>query len=106
MVGIPDHALVSFFGLSVAGRAEGVHFFRSKWVGCMIAGSLCGAVSGLYDKFLLGRTGAGLTAAAVQAWFTLYLPVDAFAALAVGWMASCCCGTCVAMNSTGAGASR
>jgi len=76
--------LGSFFGLSVAGRAEGVHFFRSKWVGCMIAGSLCGAVSGLYDKFLLGRTGAGLTAAAVQAWFTLYLPV-VLLPLAVGW---------------------
>lgn len=74
--------LGSFFGLSVAGRAEGVHFLRNKWVGCMIAGTLCGAVSGLYDKYLLGR--AGFSAAAVQAWFTLYLPV-VFAPLALGW---------------------
>jgi bacterial/archaeal transporter family protein len=31
--------LVSFYGLSVAGRGEGVHFHRNKWVGCMIAGA-------------------------------------------------------------------
>ena len=74
--------LGSFFGLSVAGRAEGVHFSRNKWVGFMIAGTLCGTVSGLYDKFLLGR--AGFSAAAVQAWFTLYLPV-VLLPLMVGW---------------------
>ncbi|HEX2861067.1 MAG TPA: DMT family transporter [Lacunisphaera sp.] len=74
--------LASFYGLSVAGRSEGVHFHRDKWVGCMIAGTLCGAVSGLYDKHLLGTV--GLSAAAVQAWFTLYLPV-VLLPLFVGW---------------------
>ncbi len=74
--------LASFYGLSVAGRSESVHFHRNKWVGCMIAGTLCGAVSGLYDKFLLGRV--GLSAAAVQAWFTLYLPV-VLLPLFAGW---------------------
>lgn len=74
--------LASFYGLSVAGRSEGVHFHRNKWVGCMIAGTLCGAVSGLYDKYLLGTV--GLSAAAVQAWFTLYLPV-VLLPLFVGW---------------------
>jgi drug/metabolite transporter (DMT)-like permease len=74
--------LASFYGLSVAGRSEGVHFHRNKWVGCMIAGTLCGAVSGLYDKYLFGTV--GLSAAAVQAWFTLYLPV-VLLPLFVGW---------------------
>jgi transporter family protein len=74
--------LASFYGLSVIGRGEGVHFHRNKWVGCMIAGTLCGAVSGLYDKYLLGTV--GLSAAAVQAWFTLYLPV-VLLPLFVGW---------------------
>ncbi len=74
--------LASFYGLSVAGRSEGVHFHRNKWVGCMIAGTLCGAVSGLYDKYLLGTV--GLSASAVQAWFTLYLPV-VLLPLFVGW---------------------
>jgi transporter family protein len=74
--------LASFYGLSLVGRDEGVHFHRNKWVGCMIAGTLCGAVSGLYDKYLLGTV--GLSAAAVQAWFTLYLPV-VMLPLFVGW---------------------
>lgn len=74
--------LASFWGLSVAGRSEGIHFHRNKWVGCMVAGTLCGAVSGLYDKHLLGTV--GLSAAAVQAWFTLYLPV-VLLPLFVGW---------------------
>jgi transporter family protein len=74
--------LASFWGLSVVGRGEGIHFHRDKWVGCMVAGTLCGAVSGLYDKHLLGTV--GLSAAAVQAWFTLYLPV-VMLPLALGW---------------------
>jgi transporter family protein len=74
--------LVSFYGLSVAGRGDGVHFHRDKWVGCMVAGTILGAVSGLYDKYLLGRL--GLSAAAVQAWFTIYLPV-VMLPLAFGW---------------------
>lgn len=74
--------LASFWGLSVIGRSEGIHFHRDKWVGCMVAGTLCGAVSGLYDKYLLGT--AGFTAAQVQAWFTLYLPV-VLLPLFAGW---------------------
>ncbi len=74
--------LASFYGLSVAGRGEGIHFHRDKWVGCMVAGTILGAVSGLYDKYLLGRL--GLSAAAVQAWFTIYLPV-VMLPLAFGW---------------------
>lgn len=74
--------LASFYGLSLAGRQEGVHFHRDKWVGCMIAGTLFGAVSGLYDKYLLGRV--GLSAATVQAWFMIYLPV-ALSPLLLGW---------------------
>ena len=74
--------LASFYGLSVVGRGEGVHFHRNKWVGCLIAGTLCGAVSGLYDKYLFGTV--GLSAAAGQAWFALYLPV-VLLPLALGW---------------------
>ncbi|MGC4071226.1 MAG: hypothetical protein QM760_01635 [Nibricoccus sp.] len=43
---------------------------------------LLGAVSGLYDKFLLGRQGFG--AATVQAWFSIYLAL-LFLPLAIGW---------------------
>jgi transporter family protein len=63
--------LTSFFGLSLVGRLEGVHFHRNRWVGFMILGTLFGAASGLYDKVLLGRL--HLAPATVQAWFSIYL---------------------------------
>ncbi len=74
--------LGSFVGLSFAGRAEGVHFLRSKWVGWAVAGTVLNAVSALYDKFLLGR--AGFRAPTVQCWFAIYLAV-LFLPLAIGW---------------------
>ncbi|HVY27084.1 MAG TPA: DMT family transporter [Polyangiaceae bacterium] len=63
--------LFSFFGLSVVGRREGVHFHRDRWVGYMLLGTLLAATSGLYDKLLLGRL--KLAPATVQAWFSIYL---------------------------------
>lgn len=81
MLGIAT-TLASFMGLSLAGRAEGIHFHRNQWIGWILAGTLLGAVSGLYDKFLLGRVGFG--AATVQAWFSIYLAL-LFLPLAVGW---------------------
>jgi drug/metabolite transporter (DMT)-like permease len=74
--------LVSFVGLSFAGRLEGVHFHRDKWVGFLVAGTLLGAVSSLYDKYLLGRL--HFSVPTVQAWFSIYLLVF-FLPFAVGW---------------------
>lgn len=81
MLGIGT-TLASFIGLSLAGAREGIHFHRDKWIGWLLAGTLLGAVSGLYDKFLFGR--AGFSAATVQAWFSIYLAL-LFLPLAVGW---------------------
>ena len=74
--------LASFVGLSVAGSREGVHFHRNKWVGFLIAGTLLGAVSSLYDKYLLGRL--HFSVPTVQAWFSVYLVV-LFTPFAIGW---------------------
>lgn len=74
--------LASFVGLSVAGKKEGVHFHRDRWVWWLVGGTLLGAVSGLYDKWLLGV--AGHDAATVQCWFSIYLALI-FLPLAVGW---------------------
>ena len=74
--------LGSFVGLSFAGRREGIHFHRDKWIGWLIAGTMFGAVSSLYDKFLLGR--AGFAVSTVQAWFSIYLAA-LFLPLALGW---------------------
>ena len=69
-------------GLSFAGRLEGVHFHRNKWVWFLVAGTLLGAVSSLYDKYLLGR--AHFSVPTVQAWFSIYLVV-LFTPFAIGW---------------------
>lgn len=74
--------LASFVGLSVAGRGEGIRFHRDRAIGFMVAGTLLGAVSSLYDKYLLGT--AHLSVPTVQAWFSVYLAVF-FLPLAVGW---------------------
>jgi len=74
--------LASFVGLSFAGRLEEVHFHRNKWVWFLVAGTLLGAVSSLYDKYLLGR--AHFSVPTVQAWFSVYLVV-LFTPIAIGW---------------------
>src|ERR1700690_2126067 len=74
--------LASFVGLSLAGRREGIHFHRDKWVGFLVVGTLLGAVSSLYDKYLLGRL--HFSVPTVQAWFSVYL-VILFTPFAIGW---------------------
>ncbi|RYZ07948.1 MAG: hypothetical protein EOO73_09610 [Myxococcales bacterium] len=81
MLGIAT-TLTSFLGLSVVGRLEGVHFHRNRWVGYMVAGTLLGSCSGLYDKLLLGKL--KLPPATVQAWFSIYL-LMLFAPLTLSW---------------------
>ena len=74
--------ITSFVGLSAAGRQEGVDFRRNQWIWFIIAGSILGAASSLYDKFLLARL--HFTVPTVQAWFSFYLAVF-FAPFMLGW---------------------
>lgn len=74
--------IAAFIGLSFAGRSEGVHFHRNKWVWFLVAGTVLGAASSLYDKYLLGRV--KFSVPTVQAWFSIYLLV-LFTPLAMGW---------------------
>jgi transporter family protein len=72
----------SFIGLSFAGRGEGVHFHRNKWVWFLVAGTVLGAISALYDRYLLGQ--ARFSVPTVQAWFSIYLLVF-FTPFMIGW---------------------
>lgn len=74
--------LVSVWAFSVAGKREGIHFHRNRWVGWAVVGMLLGTISSLYDKHLLGNLGLGV--ATVQAWFSIYLACF-FLFPAVGW---------------------
>lgn len=74
--------IISFVGLSVAGRSEGVHFHRNKWVWFLVGGTMLGAASALYDRYLLGTV--RFSVPTVQAWFSIYLLVF-FAPFMLGW---------------------
>lgn len=56
---------------SVAGKAEGIHFTRHAGVFYAFAGTLLGAASALYDKYLL-RT-CGIERNTLQFWFAIDL---------------------------------
>ncbi len=62
--------VASYVGFSVIGRAEGIVFEKNRWVWMLFAGTLVGAISGLFDKHLLQT--AHLPPSAVQFYFTLY----------------------------------
>jgi bacterial/archaeal transporter family protein len=53
--------------LSIAGKLEGIHFNRNEWVFAIVAATLLGAASGLFDKYLLHR----INRIAVQVWFSI-----------------------------------
>ena len=74
--------LASFVGLSLVGTREGIHFHRNQWFWFLIAGVLFGAVSSLYDKYLLGTL--KFSVPTVQCWFSIYL-VILFAPFVLGW---------------------
>jgi len=74
--------LASFVGLSMVGTREGIHFHRNQWFWFLIVGVLFGAISSLYDKYLLGTL--KFSVPTVQCWFSIYLLVF-FAPFALGW---------------------
>lgn len=61
-------AILSFFLLSRSGKKEGIDFKSNRWVLCVVGAALCGTVSGLYDKYLMGQ----FDHMVVQAWFNVY----------------------------------
>lgn len=68
-------AIISFFMLSRSGKREGIDFRHDRWIFCIIAAAILGAVSGLYDKYLMASVengGAGLPPLTVQCWYNFY----------------------------------
>lgn len=61
-------AIVSFFMLSRSGKKEGIDFKHNKWIFFVVFASFMGAISGLYDKYLMGR----FDRMTVQSWYNIY----------------------------------
>lgn len=60
--------IFSFFMLSRSGKKEGIDFKHNKWISFIVMAAVMGAVSGLYDKYLMGRLNPML----VQSWYNIY----------------------------------
>ena len=61
-------ALASIFLMSRAGKKENIDFKSNKWIWCLALATIMGAVSGLYDKFIMKSLGPMF----VQSWFNFY----------------------------------
>lgn len=81
-------AVASFFLLSRSGKKEGINFAHDKWIGCIVLAAILGAVSGLYDKYLMASPsdgGVGLDRMAVQSWYNIYQSAMMLLMLAIIW---------------------
>ena len=74
-------ALVSLFMLSRSSRREGVDFAHNLWIVFVALAAVTGAMSGLYDKFIMSR----LDAVFVQGWYNLYQLLMMSVVVAVLW---------------------
>jgi len=61
-------ALASIFLMSRAGKKEDIDFRSNRWIWCVAAATILGAVSGLYDKHIM----KSLSPMFVQSWFNFY----------------------------------
>ena len=81
-------SVISFFMLSRSGRKEGIDFKHDKWIYFVILAALLGAVSGLYDKYLMApreNGGVGLDRMLVQSWYNIYQAAMMLAVLLFAW---------------------
>lgn len=68
-------AVASFFLLSRSGKKEGIDFKHDHWIYMIVGAALTGAISGLYDKYLMAPVesgGVGLDRMMVQSWYNIY----------------------------------
>ena len=61
-------AILSIYMMSRAGKKENIDFKSNKWIWCVAIATFMGAVSGLYDKYIM----RSFSPMFVQSWFNLY----------------------------------
>lgn len=68
-------AITGLYMLSRSSKKEGIDFRHNRWIVFVILANILGAVSGLYDKYLMASPenhGVGLDKMAVQSWYNIY----------------------------------
>ena len=76
--------ILSLYLLSIAGRKENINFKQSRHVWALFAAMLLGAVSGLYDKYIISTH--ELNPTFVQSWFSIYQLVMMTIIASVVWL--------------------
>lgn len=76
--------ILSLYLLSIAGRKENINFKQSRHVWALFAAMLLGAVSGLYDKYIISTH--ELDPTFVQSWFSIYQLVMMTIIASVVWL--------------------
>ena len=64
-------AALAYFLMRVNGKKEGFKV-GNKWIVCLILAVILGALSGLYDKYLMSPKYLGLDRLRVLSWYSLY----------------------------------
>ena len=79
-------AILSFFLLSRSGKKEGIDFKHNRWILCTVGAAILGALSGLYDKYLMATEGGlGLPRLTVQCYYNFYQAIMMGAMLVLLW---------------------
>ncbi len=81
-------AMIGLYMLSRSSKKEGIDFKHNKWIIFVVLANVLGAISGLYDKFLMASPengGVGLDKLAVQSWYTFYQLFLMLAMLGLLW---------------------
>ena len=81
-------AIVSFLLLSRSGKKEGIDFKHDHWIYMIVGAAALGALSGLYDKYLMAPVsegGVGLDRMMVQSWYNIYQLMMMTAMLLLLW---------------------
>jgi len=79
-------AILAYFLMRINGKKEGIVFYKNRWIFCLIFAVLMGAISGLYDKYLMSPdNGLGLDRLQVLSWFMFYQFLMMLVLLLVIW---------------------
>ena len=82
-------AVISFFMLSRSGKKEGIDFKHNRYIFYVVLAAVTGAISGLYDKYLMAPVsegGLGLDRMVVQSWYNIYQLFMMGAVIALLWL--------------------
>lgn len=75
-------SIVSLFMLGASSKKEGINFVKNRWILLLMAAAISGAISGLYDKYIM----QSLDPIFVQSWYNLYQLIIMTIVVCIIWL--------------------